>query len=79
MSTLFQKFTGLEVADTADVLGESLRVEHIRHHAASKTLYLYGEHEDSDQQPRYTAHLDAREDSVEILPTDRTDTHRRDL
>lgn len=75
MSTLFEKAADLEKGDTFDVLGESLVVGHTDLSAASKTLYVWGEHEDRTQRPRYEVVVDARYEDVEFLSTDRTDSH----
>lgn len=73
--TAFQKAAAATEGDTLTVLDERLRVTDVRRSAASRTLFCYGAHESTDQAPRYEIHVDARTDVVEIVPTDRTDTH----
>jgi len=76
MATLFEKFAQADDGDRIEVFGESLRVGNVRQSICERTVDVWGAHEDpSTVGPRYFITVDPRYDSVQIYPTDRTDTH----
>jgi hypothetical protein len=74
--TFFDKVVAADEGDTFELMGESLKVTHVRHSAASRTIYVHGKHEDpSDVQERYRLTADARYDDVDVVTSRRTDSH----
>jgi hypothetical protein len=73
--TFFDKVVDLEEGDTFELMGESLVVGHVRLSAASKTVSVWGRHEEQTQAPRYDLFADAKHDDVDVRTTRRTDSH----